>query len=112
MNWYKMAKYSAKLNQKPQSPKPNKQPYKLIKIMDNEEQELSEKLKQAYVEAFSKDQAKILFLKKYPELYDFIGVGGDIEVILDIDRINERKKTEENRKSRYDEIVQDAWWNK
>jgi hypothetical protein len=103
MNWYKLAKSEQKSESKP---------YKLRRFMKGRELEPTAELKDAYVEAFSKDQARIKFLKRFKYLYDFVGSGGDIEVILDIDRINERKKTEENRKSRYDEIVQDAWWNK
>lgn len=88
-----------------------KSPYKIMKIEHDMGVPIPG-LEEARLEAFSPAQARVLFLRKYPKLQDYLSMGYQVEAELDGEMLRQRKQIADMEKKRVDEFVQDAWWNK
>jgi hypothetical protein len=87
-----------------------KAPYRIVKIENDRPMPVSG-LENERIEAFSPAQARILFIKKYPKLSDYLSMGAVIEAQLDDETLRQRQQIEKIKKKDLDEKVQNAWWN-
>lgn len=92
MNWYKIAKEKAV-----------KKPYKVVLVKQDIEQ-TPKQLEGVRKDAYSSEQARMLFLKDYPFLRDYYQMNYEVEVRPDVEEIQRRKEQEEQQ-------IQNSWWN-
>ena len=91
--------------------KSQKAPYRVVKI-ENDIGVPIVGLENARIEAFSSAQARILFLRKYPKLQDYLSAGLKVEAELDDEMLRQRQQIAEMEQQKKEEFVQNAWWNK
>lgn len=97
-NWYKIAK------------KTEKKPYKIVVIKLDKEWTPQE-LQNVRKEAYSSEQARMIFIKNYPFLKDYYQIGYDVEARLDKEEYQRRQDVAKSSKEMEDKQIQNAWWN-
>jgi hypothetical protein len=99
-SWY--GKYAAD--------KKEKFPYRIVRIQYDQSTPISG-LEDVTLDAYSPSQARMLFLRKYTRLEDYIEMGYQIEAQLDEEQLRQRRQIAETERQRKEEVIQDAWWN-
>ena len=100
MNWYKKAKEESV-----------KKPYKLVVIRQGLEQ-TPKQLENVRKDAYSSEQARMLFLKDYPFLKDYYQMNCEVEVRLDKEEFKRRQNIARMQEETKKKQVDEAWWNK
>ena len=106
MNWYKKAKKD-----------PIKKPYKIVATRYGLEQ-TPQQLENVFENAYSSNQARLLFLQKYPFLKDFYQLGYEIEARFDQEEFKKQeierqriKNVQDMDKKREQKQIEEGWWN-
>ena len=86
-----------------------KAPYRVLKIENDIGVPVSG-MEDVRVEAYSPAQARVLFLKKYPRLNDYLSMGFQVEVELDSEMLRQRRQIAEMERQHQEENIQNAWW--
>jgi 2'-5' RNA ligase len=113
-NWYKVAAR--------QNVKPELKPYMLLSVGGDDVEKPVTKLENVRLHAYSQEQARWKFLKKYPWLQMSLGLRGyravPDEALYEIEKKEKAEKEERTRQisireeERKKEQIENAWWNK
>ena len=94
-----------------------KDPYKIFVIKYGLEQ-TPQQLENVIENAYSSEQARLLFFKKHPLLKDYYQLGYEIEARFDKEEFKKRqeqnkinKEVQERQKEQEEKNIQNAWWN-
>jgi len=98
MNWYKLAQ------------KKEKKPYKIVLIKADQEQTPKE-LQNVRKDAYSSEQARMMFFNSYPSLKDYYQLNYEIEARLDKEEYRRRQNVAKSSKEMEDKQIKGAWWN-
>lgn len=83
----------------------------MIKVYAGGMERVPDALKDVRLFAYTPNQARLFFIRRYPYLRDYLEMGYEVEARLDQQQWDEILQFQKNKKEREEQIIQDAWWN-